>query len=66
MKMINDIISKFCPTTILLNVGAIGMSLTDVEIGLKIISYIVAVLYTIIKISKEIKEWKKKKTFKIN
>ena len=58
--MINDIISKFCPTTILLNVGAIGMSLTDVEIGLKIISYIVAVLYTIIKISKEIKEWKKK------
>jgi hypothetical protein len=60
-KMINDVVTKICPTTLLLNVGAIGMSLTDVEIGLKILSYIVAVLYTIIKIMKEVSEWRKKK-----
>ena len=58
--MINETISRFCPTTILLNVGAIGMSLSDVEIGLKLLSYTVAVFYTGIKIAKEIKEWKKK------
>lgn len=59
--MMNDIVSKICPTTMLLNVGAIGMSLTDVEIGLKILSYIVAVVYTVIKIMKEAGEWRKKK-----
>jgi len=58
--MINEIIGKFCPTTILLNIGAIGISMTGMEIGLKIISYIVAIGYTVIKIAKEIKEWKKK------
>ena len=58
--MINEIIGKFCPTTIILNVGAIGVSFTDVEIGLKILSYTVAILYTIIKIAKEMNEWKKK------
>lgn len=51
---------KFCPTTIILNVGAIGVSFSDVEISMKILSYTVAILYTIIKIAKEIKEWKKK------
>ena len=56
----NDIISKFCPMTIMLNVGAIGVSLTDLEIQIKLISYTVAILYTIIKITKEIKDWKKK------
>jgi len=59
--MINDVFTKICPTTMILNIGAIGMSLTDVEIGLKILSYIVAVLYTIIKIMKEVSEWRKKK-----
>jgi len=58
--MINEIIGKFCPTTIILNIGAIGISMTDIEIGLKIISYIVAIGYTTIKIAKEIKQWKKK------
>ena len=56
----NEIISKLCPTTILLNIGAIGVSLTDVEIGLKIISYLVASIYTIVKIINEINAWKKK------
>ena len=59
--MISEIIKGMCPTTIMLNIGAIGISLTDVEIGLKILSYIVAIGYTVIKISKEIKEWKQKK-----
>ena len=54
-------IKGMCPTTIILNIGAIGISLTEVEIGLKLISYIVAIGYTVIKIYKEIKEWKIKK-----
>ncbi len=58
--MVNEIINKLCPTTILLNVGAIGISLTDLEIGLKILSYTVAIIYTLFKIINEIREWKKK------
>lgn len=58
--MVNEIINKLCPTTILLNVGAIGISLTDLEIGLKILSYLVAIIYTLFKIINEIREWKKK------
>ena len=60
-KMINEIIGKFCPTTIVLNVGAIGMSMTDVEISLKIISYVVAIVWTTLRIANEFKIWKKKK-----
>tara|TARA_R110000824_G_scaffold68953_2_gene177764 strand:+ start:7976 stop:8167 length:192 start_codon:yes stop_codon:yes gene_type:complete len=60
-KMINEIIGKFCPTTVVLNVGAIGVSLTDVEIGLKILSYGVAIIWTILKIRNELKIWRKKK-----
>ena len=59
--MINEIIGKFCPTTVLLNVGAIGMSLTEVEIGLKLVSYSVAIVWTSLKIMNEYKSWKKKK-----
>ena len=59
--MINEIIGKFCPTTVVLNVGAIGVSLTDVEIGLKILSYGVAIIWTILKIRNELKIWRKKK-----
>ena len=59
--MINEIIGKFCPTTIILNVGAIGVSLTDVEIGLKIASYLVAIVWTSLKIMNEYKRWNKKK-----
>tara|TARA_R100000664_G_scaffold2083_2_gene5300 strand:- start:386 stop:583 length:198 start_codon:yes stop_codon:yes gene_type:complete len=61
IKMINNIAAKFCPNTILLNFTAIGVSFTDLEIGLKILSYTVAILYTAIKIAKELREWKKKK-----
>tara|TARA_R100000388_G_scaffold94746_1_gene83104 strand:+ start:3446 stop:3628 length:183 start_codon:yes stop_codon:yes gene_type:complete len=58
-KMMNEILNKFCPTTILLNVGAIGISLTDLEIGLKILSYLVAIIYTLFRIINEVKQWKK-------
>ena len=60
-KMINEIIGKFCPTTVVLNIGAIGVGLTDVEISLKIISYLVAIVWTTLKIANELKIWKKKK-----
>ena len=60
MERMNQIISKLCPTTILLNIGAIGVSLTDVEIGLKIISYLVASIYTIVKIINEVNAWRRK------
>ncbi len=59
--MINEIIGKFCPTTVFLNIGAIGMSLTEVEIGLKLVSYSVAIVWTSLKIMNEYKSWKKKK-----
>lgn len=61
IKMVNEIIGKFCPTTVILNAGAIGMSFTNLEIGLKIISYIVAIIWTALKIANEIKVWNKKK-----
>lgn len=48
---------RICPMTIMLNVGAIGLSMTEVEIGLKIISYSAAIIWTAIKIAKEIKFW---------
>jgi hypothetical protein len=53
--MINEIIGKLCPTTIMLNIGAIGIGMTETEQGLKILSYLVAILYTVIKIRNEIK-----------
>mgnify|MGYP003644398855 FL=1 len=59
--MINEIIGKFCPTTIMLNIGAIGIGMSETENTLKIISYLVAIIWTTLRIIKELKEWKKKK-----
>jgi len=56
----NELIERTCPMTILLNVSAIGISLTDLEMSLKIISYTAAIVWTIIKITKEIKFWNDK------
>jgi len=56
----NDLIERVCPMTILLNVSAIGISLTDLEMSLKLISYTAAIVWTIIKITKEIKFWNDK------
>ena len=58
-KMV-DIIERCCPTTIFLNVGAIGIGMSEVEQGLKIISYAVAIIWTILKIRAEIKLYNEK------
>lgn len=54
------ITERICPMTIMLNVGAIGLSMTEVEVGLKIISYATAIIWTSIKIAKEVKTWNDK------
>lgn len=56
----NEIISRICPLTIMLNVGAIGISMTDLEMGLKLASYTAALIWTLVKITKEIKFWNDK------
>tara|TARA_R100000734_G_scaffold10486_1_gene7913 strand:+ start:2612 stop:2794 length:183 start_codon:yes stop_codon:yes gene_type:complete len=53
----NEMIERICPTTILLNVSAIGISMTDLELGLKMLSYTAAIVWTTIKIAKEIQMW---------
>ncbi len=57
----NEMIQRVCPMTIMLNIGAVGISLTDVEMGLKLISYSAAIIWTIIKIAKEIRFWNDKR-----
>lgn len=59
--MISEIASRFCPTTLALNIGAIGISFTDVEFIIKIASYSVALIWTTLRIIKEIKDWNIKK-----
>lgn len=53
----NEIVERICPLTIILNLSAVSISLLDVEMGLKIASYSVAVIWTLIKIIKELKNW---------
>tara|TARA_R110000787_G_scaffold69790_1_gene155187 strand:+ start:11872 stop:12051 length:180 start_codon:yes stop_codon:yes gene_type:complete len=53
----NEIIERICPMTIILNVGALGISMTEFEMSLKLVSYSTAIIWTIIKISKELKNW---------
>lgn len=54
-----EITERICPLTVMLNVGAIGIGFTEVEQGLKIISYTVAIIWTILKIRSEINLYKK-------
>tara|TARA_R100001143_G_C3280529_1_gene96444 strand:+ start:176 stop:367 length:192 start_codon:yes stop_codon:yes gene_type:complete len=56
----SEIITRICPLTVMLNVGAIGISMTDIEMGLKLASYTVAIIWTVIKVAKEIKFWNEK------
>lgn len=56
-----DIIERCCPTTILLNISAIGIGMSEVEQGLKIVSYAVAIIWTILKIRSEISLYNKDK-----
>lgn len=57
---VNEIIERICPMTILLNVGAVGVSLTDIEMGVKLLLYTATIVWTVVKISKEIKFWNDK------
>ena len=57
-----DIIERCCPTTIMLNIGAIGIGFSEVEQGLKIVSYTVAIIWTILKIRSEINLYKNNKS----
>tara|TARA_Y100001938_G_C8077916_1_gene427271 strand:- start:440 stop:631 length:192 start_codon:yes stop_codon:yes gene_type:complete len=61
MNKMYDIVDRVCPTTILLNVSAIGIGMSEVEQGLKIISYAVAIVWTILKIRNEIKIYNEKR-----
>lgn len=42
---------------LLANVGALGLSLTDVHEGLQILSMAAALIFTVIKIVKEVRKW---------
>lgn len=55
-----DITGRICPTTIMLNIGAVGIGMSEVEQGLKIVSYAVAIFWTILKIRAEIKIYNEK------
>jgi len=57
----NEMIERICPLTIMLNVGAVGISLTDLEMGLKLLSYTAAIVWTIVKTTKEIRFWNDKR-----
>tara|TARA_R100001198_G_C5218475_1_gene201459 strand:- start:983 stop:1147 length:165 start_codon:yes stop_codon:yes gene_type:complete len=52
-----EMLDKDTTEILLANVGALGLSLTDVHEGLQILSMAAALIFTIIKIVKEIKKW---------
>jgi hypothetical protein len=58
MDRISVLIEKLCPTTLSINAATIAISLTEIEMGLKMLSYLVAIIWTSIKVAKEIKNWK--------
>lgn len=56
-----EICERVCPITMGLNVGAIGISLSDVEVYFKLGSYAIAIIWTSIKVIQEIRHWNAKK-----
>lgn len=52
-----EICERVCPITMVLNVGAIGISLSDVEVYFKLGSYAIAIIWTSIKVIQEIRHW---------
>lgn len=52
-----EMLDKDTTEILLANVGALGLSLTDVHEGLQILSMAAALIFTVIKIVKEIKKW---------
>lgn len=61
MTNLYEICERVCPTTALLNVTAIGVSLSDVEVYFKLASYAVAIIWTSIKVIQEIRHWNQNK-----
>jgi len=57
MEKVIAVCQKICPMTISINAVAVGVSLSDIELILKLASYSVAIIWTIIKVIKELKEW---------
>tara|TARA_R100001015_G_C4609982_1_gene165304 strand:- start:461 stop:652 length:192 start_codon:yes stop_codon:yes gene_type:complete len=62
MSNLYEICERICPTTALLNVTAIGVSLSDIEVYFKLASYGVAIVWTSIKVIQEIRHWNEKKS----
>jgi len=52
-----EMLDRDTTETILANAGALSLSLTDVNEWLQILSMAAALIFTIIKIVKEIKKW---------
>ena len=61
MVKVFEFCNKFCPATIGVNAGAILISMTGAELIFKLASYGVAIVWTSIKVIKEIKNWDEKK-----
>jgi len=53
-----EMLDKDTTEIILANVGAMSLTLTDVHEGLQIASMATALIFTIIKIVKEVKKWR--------
>jgi len=54
------IIDKDTTEIILANAGALSLSLTDVHLVLQVLSVSAALIFTVIKIIKEVRRWQKK------
>ena len=52
-----EMLDKDTTEILLANVGALGLSLTDVHEGLQILSMAAALIFTVIKIVKEVRKW---------
>lgn len=59
MEKMLEICSRICPQTLTINTIAIGISLTDVEVALKLLSYFVAIVWTTLRVAKELRDWNK-------
>jgi len=51
-------IDKDTTEILLANVGALGLSLTNVHEGLQVLSMAAALIFTIMKIAKEVRKWR--------
>ena len=62
MNNLYEICERICPITMGVNVTAIGISLSDVEVYFKLASYGIAIIWTTIKVIQELRNWNEKKS----